>query len=196
MYHYYPAFFPSIQPHIKWIMSCPSTAPLQSSNQFTDFFLDEKKSINLVELLSLSLMFSVFLFFLSSDSFPFHSRRKKDGLARQKKKKILLKGFTWLCIRQPLAQFNPIFSQRGEICCLGDFISAKRCRGRKKKQQNGTTTHEPLLKQKWENPIIKRLTANGKHIKIYNGAGNVWEVDDQIRKKFKPPTLSRLLFEL
>jgi hypothetical protein len=44
-----------------------------------------------------------------------------------------------------------------------------------------------LLKQKWENPIIKRLTANGKHIKIYNGAGNVWEVDDQIRKKFKPP---------
>jgi hypothetical protein len=25
------------------------------------------------------------------------------------------------------------------------------------------------------------------NISKYNGAGNVWEVDDQIRKKFKPP---------
>jgi hypothetical protein len=92
-------------------------------------------------------MFSVFLFFLSSDSFPFHSRRKKDGLARQKKKNSF-KGFHLIVYTPTTRPIQPNFFATGRNLLLRRFYQLEKMSGEKKKQQNGTTTHEPLLKQK------------------------------------------------
>jgi hypothetical protein len=92
-------------------------------------------------------MFSVFLFFLSSDSFPFHSGRKKDGLARTKKN--YFKGFHLIVCTPITRPIQPNFFATGRNLLLRRFYQREKMSGAKKKQQqNGTTTHEPLLKQK------------------------------------------------
>jgi hypothetical protein len=140
-----PAFF-SIHP-TSYKVNNVFHRPLTIFKSIHRVFLDEKKSINLVELLSLSLMFSVFLFFLSSDSFPFHSGRKKDGLARTKKN--YFKGFHLIVCTPITRPIQPNFFATGRNLLLRRFYQREKMSGAKKKQQqNGTTTHEPLLKQK------------------------------------------------